>query len=452
MRLAVLVLPLLLSACVDPADDTATTAPAPLTGVDGSHDSADRACNVVLRSLDKTGTGTWTGTVEISAAAATEGLAPNVMWQRVGVNGAAWNVAATTLVSDGSATPGYAKYAVTINHDTGNGFQLVPYLAMSGGGRLFDHNRNAGDVDNYKVTAPDFAVWGAPSVCAAPTASDHATLTFHPDFTQTQDGIITAGGSLTVAYDWHRLGGCHFDQGGHHMWSITAHLRFDSGEEMAADVIDNPATFTVPTDGATTVAIWFESVNVSGCHEFDSSFGANYNFQLARAPQWLGLAQSLITRDSSSPCAGGSDAASGMSFDTWARQRAAVANLCFQAYQPGETDVPNDDLWKQLDARVHYRYVAGSASTAWQTASVNLAGRAGNNALYAWPWRQVDPFRDFHCPEVAPTATADNMYMQIGVEYWIDVNGGEIRPEPGAAFSGTFVDYPTNSWRAGNCP
>src|SRR5690348_11874309 len=63
----------------------------PLVGVDGSHDSADRNCNVVLRDLSRVWTGltyltngsswVWQGTVEISEAAEAEGLRPYVLYR-----------------------------------------------------------------------------------------------------------------------------------------------------------------------------------------------------------------------------------------------------------------------------------------------------------------------------------------------------------------------------------
>jgi hypothetical protein len=43
------------------------------------------------------------------------------------------------------------------------------------------------------------------------------------------------------------------------------------------------------------------------------------------------------------------------------------------------------------------------------------------------------------------------MYVQTQLEYYVTVNGGEYRPEPGAAFGGTFIDYPNDAWRAANC-
>src|SRR5450755_4729534 len=72
------------------AEDSSSTAP--LIGVDGSKDQADRSCNVVLRDLGRAGNGTggyqtsgenwiWQGRIEISATAAGEGLVPSALFQ-----------------------------------------------------------------------------------------------------------------------------------------------------------------------------------------------------------------------------------------------------------------------------------------------------------------------------------------------------------------------------------
>ena len=345
-------------------------------------------------------------------------------------------VIATT---DDSATPGYVRYTVTLDV-LDQPFVAIPYLPLAGGGRLFDHNRNPGDTDNYAIAAPDYAIWMAPATCAAPTAATTATLTFAPDYTQTQSGPIVAGGQLQIDYAASRLQACATA-------AITAHVRFDpDGEEVDPPISAGPVTVTVPTDGAKQVTIWFEATNAAGCHAFDSAYGANYVFQLALPPRWLGLAQNLLTRDGSATC-GGAGAATGFTFDTLARQQAAVTNLCFQAYQPGETDAPGADL-TQLDASIAWRVTSNTASTAWSCllSRPPQAGRAGNNALYTWSWRDVDPFRDFHCPELAPNPTSDGQFVQLAIEYVVSVNGSELRPEPGAAFGGKFVDYPSTPW------
>ena len=81
-RYAVLLV-LVAASCADAGDGPDGLTTAPLLGVDGSHDQADRNCHVVLRGLERGWTGVtyetagsswvWSGTVEISDAAATEG-------------------------------------------------------------------------------------------------------------------------------------------------------------------------------------------------------------------------------------------------------------------------------------------------------------------------------------------------------------------------------------------
>ena len=449
---------LLLIGCVDAAPPAIETAPAPLVGVDGSHDAADRACNVVLRDLGRTGTTpdgenwVWDGTVEISAAAAAEGLVPHVLYS-FGTPTSTWFQATVAPLATG-ATPGYAKFGVHMDHDLPGPGQspianvvVVPYLALAGGGRLFDHNRNAGDFANYVMAAPDLAVFGAPAVCGAAQAPQVAKLVFAADFTQHREGVLAAGGTVEIDYATTRLDHCKQVQGGHDLWGLTAHVRFDpAGELRDVNVTEGPGTVPVPSD-ARRAEVWFEATSVTGCHEWDSNFGANYSFEAATAPQWLGLAGNLIVRDANDGCDGGGAATGGFGFDTWARQRAAVSNLCFQVYQPGVTDT-DANPWQALDAELHYKF---AGQTAWTTVPVAFDRRAGNNSRYAVSWRGLDPFRSYHCPEVPSTPSANGQYAEIGVQYYATVNGAELRPEPGAAFAGTFSDYPSDAWRSANC-
>jgi hypothetical protein len=441
------------AACTAADSATTETSPAPLVGVDGSTDSADRNCNVILRGLEASGA-TYAGAIEISTPAAAEGDEPHLMYQWG--SDPLWYEGTVTPVTDGSATPGYAKYTVVIDsHLPAAGdlstINVEPYLMMTEGGRLFDHNRNADDFANYALAAPDFAIWGAQATCQAPTSPDVATLVFAADFTQTRTGVLAPGGQFKIQYDATRLAQCESVMGGLPQYDITANVKFDpEGTVMSASVRDGDATFTVPTDGAQQIEVWFETENRYGCHGYDSNFGTNYVFAIPQPPRWLGLAENLIVRDADDPCDGGAGAETGFTFDTWARQRAAVANLCFEVYQPGETDLDNPDLWQDLDAELHWRVVGASA---WNTDPVSLDERDGNNARYKTSWRDRDPFRDFHCPEAAPTPTPDGMYVQLQVEYYVTVNGGEIRPEGGdTTFAGNFTDYPSNPWRDANCP
>ena len=144
---------------------------------------------------------------------------------------------------------------------------------------------------------------------------------------------------------------------------------------------------------------------------------------------------------------GGAALATGVAFDTWARQRAVVTNLCFEVYEPGLTDVDDPALWQKLDVSVVSRLAGQSA---WTTTPVEFDRRVGNNARYRLSWRALDPFRPYHCPEVAPQAAAGS-YVQLAMEYYVTVNGGQLRPAPGAAYAGLFTDYASDFWRTQNC-
>jgi hypothetical protein len=458
------VVTLALAACVDPPDDV-TSAPAPLVGVDGSHDAADRNCNVVLREATRNYTGftyetngsswVWTATIEISDAAAAEGLVPKLLVQYATPQ---WQeFAATPAQLPG--TPGFQRYTVRLDSNLpGPGMsgtslstarvQMVPMLRMPEGGRLFDHNRNSNDFDNYVMTSPDFAIWRNDSVCAPPAGPTRAQLIFDADWTERREGVLAPGGELTIVYAQTRLDQCKQTQNGIPQWDITAHVRFEPGGQLrGASVRAGTTTMSVPTDARRAV-LWFESTSVSGCHYWDSNLGANYSFDAQTPPQWMGNMSSLFTRDTSGDICGGGPAQQGFTFDTWTRQRAAITNLCFEVYQPGMTDRDDPDLWQKLDVSLRWR---GEGQTAWQTRPINFDRRVGNNARYAMNWRELDPFRAYHCPEMQTSPTPDGMYVQGRLEYIVVVNGGELRPVPGAAYSGTFIDYATDAWRAQNC-
>ena len=457
-------LSILLIGCVADPGAESVTVDAPLVGVDGSLDQADRNCHVVLRDLKRNSTGftwesvgsswVWQGTVEVSEAALAEGLVPRVQYQSG--SDPTWRAVTATPVSV-PATPGYARYTVRIVEGLpGPGMsgtalantriQVVPFVQMAGGGRLFDHNRNPLDLDNYVISSPEFAIGSAAGVCTPPAGPQRAKLVFATDFTERREGVLAPGGEVTIAYDPARLSTCRHSSGGNPLYDITAHVRFEpGGERRDVSVRDAAATLAVP---ATTrgVALWFENTSASGCQAWDSNLGANYWFEALTPPQWIGDIQNLITRGADDPCSGGGGASSGFTFDTWARQRAAITNLCFQVYQPGLTDRDDPELWQKLDVSVRWRIVG---QPEWNTRPVNLDRRVGNNARYRMSWRDHDPFRSFHCPEAAPQPAGE--LVQLPLEYYVIVNGRELRPSPGGAFAGVFTDHANDPWRAANC-
>jgi hypothetical protein len=457
----------LASACMA-APDTADTDSAPLVGVDGSVDSADRACNVVLRDLARLGNGTggyqtagsswiWGGTIDISTAAATEGLVPSMLFQYG--SDPIW-YAATGTPSAAPAPAGFARFDIRLDaHLPGPGLSgtslttakvaVVPFLRLAGGGRLFDHNRNADDLASYTVDwTGDFQIRANNAVCPAATTTPTARLVFAADYSETQLGGISPGRALRIEYDTNRLTGCRNSQNGNQLWDIGAHVRWlPSGATELASVRAGAATFAVPTD-ARTVEIWFENTASQGCQAWDSNLGANYRYDLLAPPTWLGDARVLITRDSSDPCNGGVVAESGFNFETWARQRAVMTNLCFRGWQAGVTDRDDPNLWQKLDARIVWR--AKGSSAPWREVTAPVDRRVGNDARWAVGLRAIDPFRAYHCPEIPTTITATG-YVHADIEWYAIVNGAELRPAPGAAYAGAFEDYANDAYRAQYC-
>jgi hypothetical protein len=289
-------------------------------------------------------------------------------------------------------------------------------------------------------------------------AGSSAVITFTADWQEKVTGKLVAGQKATVRYDWQRLATCRATKYGHPAWGVSGHYAIEKGGDILFQALRETdqgfeAESTIELPAAGTLSMWFEATSAYGCHEVDSDYGKNYRFDVAlpaHAPDWMGNATSVVARET---CDGGPCAkdlkplADGFVFDTWARERATVARLAFEAYEPGVTDVENPDLWKQLDAQIQWRFV-GAAT--WTASYVDLAGRAGNNALYSVDLRAFDPLKGgkrtdkADCPGTALTVSADGAYVSAEVELFFTVNGVELRPKPGQTYRGTFSDYREN--------
>jgi len=457
-----------LPACVDAPEAVVTEGEAPLLGVDGSRDQADRNCHVVLRELSRLGNGSggyqtsgtswiWEGDLELSTAAAAEGAAPAVLYQ-YGSDPTWWEVAATPSTSTTPATPGFARYHVRLDHNlpgpgmsgtalTNARVQVVPFARLAEGGRLFDHNRYPGDFDNFLVAwSTNFAVAKNDAVCPAAGPTPPARVVFAVDGSETQLGGLVPGGQVRLEYDANRLTTCRNSRNGNDLWDITAHVRWDTGEGSSASIKNGALLVSVPRT-ARRMDVWFENTAIPGCQAWDSNLGANYRFDVLVPPQWLGGAVSRINRDTSDTCDGGADAAAGFRFDTYARQRAAITNVCFRAWSPGVTDRDDPQVWQKLDATLRWR--PRGTTLPLQSLYATFDRRVGNDARFTVQLRALDPFRPYQCPGVPLTITPDGQYARAELEYVIVVNGVELRPAPGAYFSATFEDYASEAHRPG---
>lgn len=297
---------------------------------------------------------------------------------------------------------------------------------------------------------------GGRAPVAASWSGGGAELEFDGSWGETVSGTLAQNDSAAISYDITRLPQCRGELSGGPAWSITAFYRFNGGAVESTPVAGHSPTGSViepsiPLTESGDLEVWFQNSNVWGCNAYDSNFGQNYHFSVglpANAPGWMGNAASVVSRWT---CNGGQACdwdrvplAQGFTFDTWARQRATIAELTFDVWKQGVTDWDNPDLWQTLDARVYYRF-SGQQDFAWQY--VSFEKRNGNDARYAVPLRPFDPLGKgtvvdpANCPDVALTVSPDGMYVETDVELYFSVNGVELRPAGGGTFKGHFADY-----------
>jgi hypothetical protein len=278
-----------------------------------------------------------------------------------------------------------------------------------------------------------------------------ATLTFDASWNETPSGPVVATTRPHLAFDPSRLPTCRGEQGGIQQWAITAHYRLNGGDEKTVTVagLNAEADPRIDVPEAGDLEVWFQATNRWGCVAYDSNFGQNYHFvvvESAVTPKWMGNVASVVSR---STCDGGACEGDrvaidqGVTFDTWGRQRAAVAGIFFDVWRAGVTDFDNPDLWKELDVEVHLR---PKGAGAFETRYVDFSSRHANDARYELPLRSIDPLGGAvtdpaACPAGALVPTPDGQYVETTIELYFTVNGKELRPAPGKTYEAKFVDY-----------
>ncbi len=295
------------------------------------------------------------------------------------------------------------------------------------------------------------------SASAADTQSVPITIDFRGDWTVVPNGTLAQGGKVLLKFDAVRAGSCKTSS--INEWSTTAHYRINGGtigsvEAAGLSPSNGTASREVVLAAVGDLEVWFETTNRFGCQSWDSNFGKNYHFVInlpANVPGWIGDGASVVSRDT---CNNGQPCeetrvplAQGFSFDTWARQRAAISKVYFDVWKAGVTDIGNVVLWKELDVQVHFR-PAGFGE--FQTRYVDFDSRQGNNARYGFWLRDIDPLpiRPGHsvlskadCPKYPLGVSTDGQYVQVEGEFYMTVNGVDYRPAGGGAFKGKFSDY-----------
>ncbi|MFW5739421.1 MAG: DUF6209 family protein, partial [Myxococcota bacterium] len=291
--------------------------------------------------------------------------------------------------------------------------ELAPAIVMPDDSRLFDHNRNPGDFDNYVLNSDNsWSIENDLSVCS--NVMQHSAIHFRSDWRNVQHGALVAGGTVTVDYDLQRLPQCFGSTyQGSPSWSTTAHARFlpsgdvTSGPVSAFAYDDDTGNHVEPIawelsipNGAQGVEFWFETGGSSCSTEWDSNFGNNFGFPVEPAPinatiGWAGDGGSVIAR-------GMCDSAQTdgipqtIVLDSWALTRADCMWVDIDVYAPGITDQPAEHP-EWIEAQVIVDRDGSGPEYQWLT----FVGRAGNNYRYRWnlwegndfiytPWDRID--------------------------------------------------------------
>jgi hypothetical protein len=285
-----------------------------------------------------------------------------------------------------------------------------------------------------------------PGPAPAEPTSDAVTIDFAADGVTPSGGVLERH-DLALVYDVARLPRCR-ERG----WDITAHVRFQpSGRVARGSIRDGRFVARVP-EGSVRVEVWFENTSGASCRDWDSDGGRDYVFPVLRAPGWIGSPSVKITRETGHPCSGGAALTDTFRYDTWARERAVMGNACVEVWQEGTTDWSNPDMWRQLDARLYYRY---APSEAFRFVHLDFVDRVGNNARLSTSVAALDPFRRYTCSDAPVTrvggAGGSPQYDQSQMELYFWVNGRVLQRASGAPFTATFEAYPDDAWRAANC-
>lgn len=382
--------------------------------VAGRGDASDSACHVVLREVARVaGTAggyqtacasgkcwaVFEGTIDLSSEAAAEAAFVGVTYRSSVDNYAAWRQARATAVA--GAPKGFQRFRFSMSQytlDPGMSgtslsrtrIELAAYLEAPTGGRLWDHNRIPGALDNYVLDASNgWAIRSDAAVCTPRAA--RSEIEFLAGWTQAQHGALVAGGALSVRYDPARLTACRSTHNGYAGFGIQGKVRFSPGGEvldlgrlsfsgpMGQPTLTPtwmPFEVSIPAR-ATAAEMWFVNTDVSGCQAYDSNFGSNHRFEVLAqppaAPTWAGNWGNGFNRE----CAHVAGLAEPTPLGSWNRERSCLW-VDAEVYVPGLTDrLERPD---RVAAQVEYQVDGGEKRVAW----LAYAGRAGNN--YRWRW------------------------------------------------------------------
>jgi hypothetical protein len=423
MKRALVLSLFVLSACgpqeasVDGADESFEVDAAPLLGGQGG-DHAERACHVMLRSIERDGlncssTGCWwifKGVLDVSETAIAEGVKPYVLVKNL--DASAWTKWSATKSS--GAPAGFVRYTFRATRNTitdgmsATSYQrayveFAPYGLTKNGGRVFDHNRNADAFTNYRADLRNG--WKVPldeSTCGAKAALA-PRVAFSPAWQTTQQGALVAGQPFVIDYAISRLETCRGTHNGYPAWDVRAFVRFSpsgvvsegtvrgfnspTGTPSNAGAVSVPLTLDIPS-GTTSLELWFRNDTGAGssCVAWDSNLGANYVLPVAQAlpaaVQWEGNAGSSFNRS----CWREDGVPQSVTFDSYLYERACTF-VDVDVYVPGLTDGAAQkpwEIWAQTELVLDGKKLEPRAMT--------FQGRVGNDYRFRFELPKQDLF------------------------------------------------------------
>jgi|HubBroStandDraft_2_1064218.scaffolds.fasta_scaffold84058_1 hypothetical protein len=309
----ILALPILALACAAPTAEKTGSSRAAVLGTPGVADAADRACNIVLRDVDAPTSGgvnetqcvedagvstcwvVFTGDLDVSAQAVTEGDTPYVYYQS-GTDPTWYTAPAYEVSGGGVDMERFSFNLVTHTEIQGQPWgtiQIIPFLQTVVGTRLFDHNEYEG---NYSLESSNsWAVHPDGTTCYDPPPPATGTITFGTGWSQSMSGSLNAGGKLVVDYDLGRMPQCEgVTTDGVSAWNTQAYAYFLPGGELLQGTVKGPYDSVnnawqsqvfetdIPYD-ATRVALWFETSGDGCATGWDSDYGQNYDYAVGPA-------------------------------------------------------------------------------------------------------------------------------------------------------------------------
>ncbi len=310
---------LLPAACNRPTPDPdpelisqSIAAEAPAIGLVDSTDEADRECGLVMRYLhrlwgddgeflqacDEAGCHfVWQGSLDVASEDLNPQTTVAVLYHLQG-EAEWWQVQAQP---EGPGGPGFLRHTFRLDahlpgpdtdFDTlmASTLEFIPFIQKADGTRVFDHNRNPGDFDNYLARGGQgFSLSLDPGICTH--RAQTSALHFGADWSEYPLSVLRAGGQLAIHYELARLPDCNEDAD----WDITAFVQVDEdGPLLSGSVVgvaiedegENSRTYSWPLlldlpEEAQAISLWFLATSTDGCEVYDSNFGQNYHFELA---------------------------------------------------------------------------------------------------------------------------------------------------------------------------